>query len=301
MRNVMSFDIEDYFHVAAFADCVSKSQWDQLPSRVEGNTKKILDMLETSRSHATFFILGWVAEKFPQLVRSIADAGHEIACHSLEHRRVSEMTPAEFREDTRCAKQTIEDTSGQPVRGYRAPSFSITSKSLWAIEILAELGFKFDSSIFPVDHPNYGMPNLPRFPFVLETKSGPLLEFPLTTIELGGHRSPMSGGAYLRILPYWYTRWGFRYLNEAERQPFCVYLHPWELDSDQPRISGTMTARLRHYTGLKGAQAKLGRLLLDFEFEHMGAIMDKLQHDISDPASRYFNWIPLARLNSAIT
>jgi len=145
------------------------------------------------------------------------------------------------------------------------------------------------------------MPNLPRFPFVLETKSGPLLEFPLTTIELGGRRSPLSGGAYLRILPYWYTRWGFRYLNEAERQPFCVYLHPWELDSDQPRISGTMTARLRHYTGLKGAQAKLGRLLLDFEFEHMGAIMDKLQHDISDPASRYFNWIPLARLNSAIT
>jgi polysaccharide deacetylase family protein (PEP-CTERM system associated) len=281
MKNVVSFDVEDYFHVAAFADRVDKSQWSSFPSRVEANTNKILEMLAIDAKLGTFFVLGWVAEQFPHLVRRIADAGHEVACHSLEHRYVYAMSPSEFRSDTRRAKQSIEDACGQSVRGYRAPSFSITKDSLWAIEILAELGFHYDSSIFPVVHPNYGMPKIPRFPFAISTKSGELVEFPLTTVDMGRLRSPMSGGAYLRILPYLYMSWGFGYLNKRENQPFCLYLHPWELDAEQPRMSGSLTSRLRHYIGLRGTQSKLARLLKEFEYERMGAVIDTFRSDLA--------------------
>jgi polysaccharide deacetylase family protein (PEP-CTERM system associated) len=191
------------------------------------------------------------------------------------------MRPEEFREDTKRAKQTIEDACGQLVRGYRAPSFSIIKDSLWAIDILAELGFKYDSSIFPVVHPNYGMTTVPRFPFVISTASGELVEFPLTTLALGENRSPMSGGAYLRILPYWYMRWGFRFVNRRENQPFCLYLHPWELDPQQPRMSGRLTSRIRHYIGLRGTRSKLVRLLKDFEYQRMGTMIDALRSDLA--------------------
>ena len=184
-----------------------------MPSRVQANTSKVLDLLSEAKHRATFFVLGWVARNHPQIVQQIARRGHEVACHSLEHRRVYEMTRDEFFEDTRIAKQTLEDSTGRPILGYRAPSFSITQDSLWAFEILAELGFRYDSSIFPVRHPNYGMPNVPRCPFVIETQSGPLVEFPMMTIEFGGRRSPLGGGAYLRLLPYWYTRWALGYIN----------------------------------------------------------------------------------------
>lgn len=277
MKNAVTFDVEDYFHVAAFADRIDPSQWANLPSRVEANTRKILELLAARNAKATFFVLGWVARKFPALIRTISGAGHEVACHSLEHRKLFDMSPEAFREDTRQAKQTIEDACGLPILGYRAPSFSITRESVWALEILAELGFAYDSSIFPVAHPNYGMPSVPRFPFVVGTKSGPLIEFPMTTLEIGGRRAPLSGGAYMRILPYWYMRWGFSYVNEEENHPFCFYLHPWELDPEQPRIAGSFTARLRHYVGLRGTETKLTRLLRDFEFQCLRDVIEELK------------------------
>jgi polysaccharide deacetylase family protein (PEP-CTERM system associated) len=271
VKNALSFDIEDYFQVSAFSEHVEISQWDKIPSRVEANTLKVLDLLSEAGQSGTFFVLGWVAKNHAKLVRQIAERGHEIACHSLEHRRVYQMTRDEFFEDTRTAKYALEDASSQTVQGYRAPSFSITQDSLWAFEVLAQLGFKYDSSIFPVSHPNYGMPKAPRGPFLIETKCGPLVEFPMMTLEFGGRRSPLGGGAYLRILPYWYTRWGIGYINKTEGRPVCVYLHPWELDSEQPRISAGLSARARHYLGLRGAEAKFRRLLHDFDFQSLGA------------------------------
>jgi polysaccharide deacetylase family protein (PEP-CTERM system associated) len=284
MKNVVSFDVEDYFHVGAFAENIDKSQWATLPSRVEANTDKILEMMAKNGTVGTFFVLGWVADHFPRLVQRIAGAGHEIACHSQEHRRVFDLNPAEFRSDTLAAKQAIENACGVRVRGYRAPNFSITQNSLWALEILAELGFDYDSSIFPVHHPNYGMPAVPRFPFIITTKAGPLVEFPLTTVQLGGSRSPLSGGAYLRVLPYWYMRWGFGYVNTKENQPFCLYLHPWELDAQQPRMNGRFTARLRHYIGLRSTEIKLAKLLKEFDYQLMGTMVDSSRASLTPVA-----------------
>jgi polysaccharide deacetylase family protein (PEP-CTERM system associated) len=266
MYNAMTFDVEDYFHVGAFADRIRKEDWGTFPSRVESNTERSLTLLGEAGYKGTFFILGWVAERFPQLIRRIAEAGHELACHSSEHRRVFLMTPGAFREDTLRAKKAIEDASGVRIRGYRAPSFSITTKSLWAFEILVESGFEYDSSIFPVRHPNYGMSCVPRTPFVVSTPSGSLLEFPLPTLAFRGRRSPLTGGAYLRLLPYAYTRWAIRLLNETEGQPVCVYAHPWELDPQQPRIEASLTGWMRHYIGLATMESKLRKLLRDFEF-----------------------------------
>lgn len=277
MKNALTFDVEDYFQVSAFYDQVERGQWEKIPSRVEANTLKVLDLLNKAGHRGTFFVLGWVARNHSTLVRQIAEQGHEVACHSLEHRRVFQLTPDEFHKDTYNAKQALEDAAGQPVLGYRAPSFSITSDSLWAFEILAELGFKYDSSIFPVHHPNYGLPDVPRSPFVVETQSGPVLEFPMTSIEFGGRRSPVGGGAYFRLLPYWYTRWSLRYINRVEGRPTCVYLHPWELDRDQPRVSAGLTARLRHYIGLRGVEKKLMRLLGDFDFEPLRELIEQVQ------------------------
>jgi polysaccharide deacetylase family protein (PEP-CTERM system associated) len=277
MRNALTFDVEDYFHVSAFANNVSRASWDNLPSRVEANTQRILDLLAEAGSSATFFTLGWVALRFPRIVRAIADAGHEVACHSDEHRRVFDLSPQEFREDTVRAKRVLEDASGQQVKGYRAPSFSITQRSLWALNILVELGFEYDSSIFPVDHPNYGMPRVSRFPFRVKTAAGSLAEFPMATIRLGGRRSPFAGGAYLRFLPYSYTRWGIRYVNLVESKPICVYLHPWELDPDQPRLNSGLTATIRHYVGLRGTIQKLKKLLAEFEFAPLGSLIQSSQ------------------------
>jgi polysaccharide deacetylase family protein (PEP-CTERM system associated) len=266
MKNALTFDVEDYFHVSAFAGNVDRANWETLPSRVEANTDRILEALEAQGCHGTFFVLGWVGQHFPQIVRKIAAQGHEIACHSNEHRKVFDLSPEEFRADTLKAKQILEDTSGKSVQGYRAPSFSITRRSLWALGILLELGFTYDSSIFPVRHPNYGIPDAPRFPFQIKTASGRITEFPMTTLNWGGKRSPLAGGAYLRFLPYSYTRWGIHYVNQNEAQPVCVYLHPWELDPEQPRVNASATSRLRHYLGLRGTPEKLKRLLADFEF-----------------------------------
>jgi polysaccharide deacetylase family protein (PEP-CTERM system associated) len=277
MKNALSIDLEDYYHVTAFADQANAGDWQAKKSRIEESTAKLLQEFSDARCQATFFVLGWLVENKPGLVRQIGDLGHEIACHSHKHRLVYDMTPAEFREDTRCAKDLLEQASGKPVVGYRAPSFSIAEKSLWAFEILLELGFTFDSSIFPVRHPNYGMPTAPRFPFLVSTPRGTIVEFPMPTLALGRTRSPIGGGAYLRLLPYWYTRWGIGFINSQEERPVCVYLHPWELDAEQPRMRGNFTAQIRHYMGLRGTAAKLHKLLADFEFGTLGSLVAQCQ------------------------
>lgn len=274
MKNALTVDLEDYYHVSAFRDQIATSEWNSQEGRVERNTHLLLDLLDERACKATFFTLGWVAERHPSLVRHVADRGHEIGCHSLRHRTVFEMTPAEFRDDTRRAKQLLEDCTSRQVLGYRAPSFSITSQSLWALEILVELGFTFDSSIFPVSHPNYGIPRASRDPYRFKTPSGSIVEFPMTTMELAKMRAPFGGGAYLRLLPYWYTRWGVRYLNEREKRSVCLYLHPWELDPEQPRMSGSLTSRMRHYIGLRNTTMKIRKIIRDFEFCPLGLLVD---------------------------
>ncbi len=266
MKNALTIDLEDYFHVTAFADQVSADDWGRRANRLQHNTDKFLELLAARGFRATFFVLGWVAEKYPSLIRQIADTGHEIACHSYQHRVIYQMTPREFREDTCRAQELLQDASGQRVCGYRAPSFSITKESLWAFEILADLGFTYDSSVFPVKHPNYGMPDAPRFPHRVNTSRGSIVEFPMATLQLGRNRAPFGGGAYFRLLPYAYTRWGIRFLNRHEGRPVCFYLHPWEVDPDQPRLHGSVTSRVRHYLGLRGAATKIQNLLRDFDF-----------------------------------
>jgi polysaccharide deacetylase family protein (PEP-CTERM system associated) len=267
MRNALTIDVEDYYHVAAFESVVSVADWDRYESRVEHNTEKILALLDDASVHATFFVLGWVAERYPQLVRRIARAQHEVACHGYAHRRVYTMTPHAFRQDVRTAKQLIEDAAGVPVIGYRAPSYSITAQSLWALAILAEEGFKYDSSIFPIRHDLYGIPHHPRFfHLVQDHVRPPLAEFPLSTVTLAGVNVPVAGGGYLRLLPYSVTRWAIRHLNQKEQQPAIVYFHPWELDPDQPRIQAGWRSRFRHYTHLQYMETKVRQLLSDFAF-----------------------------------
>lgn len=283
MRNALTVDLEDYYHVSAFNPHISQEQWGLHEDRVERSTDLLLEWFAQAGHKATFFTLGWVVEQHPEIIRRIAAQDHEVACHSLRHRTVFEMSPQEFRQDTRRAKELLEDAAGTPVRGYRAPSFSITEKSLWAFEVLADLGFRYDSSIFPVRHPNYGMPAVSRSPFVVDTVAGQIVEFPMPTLELAGRRSPLAGGAYLRLLPYWYTRWGMRYLNSRENRPVCVYLHPWEVDPGQPNLNGSLSARMRHTLGLRGLGDKLRRLLRDFEFCPLGALVEEIGKSDSLP------------------
>jgi len=281
MKNAVTIDLEDYYQVSAFSESFAVDRWDNYPSRIEHNTGKLLSILDEGNARATFFTLGWVARKYPKLIREIADSHHEIACHSNVHRSVCAMNADEFREDTLQAKKSLEDITGAPVCGYRAPSFSIKSNSLWAYEILAELGFSYDSSVFPIKHPNYGWPGGPRFPFTIRTDRGSIVEFPMPTLQLAGVRVPIGGGAYLRLLPYWYTRWGLRFINMGEERSACVYLHPWELDWEQPRMQGSLSARLRHYFGLQGAESKFRRLLLDFDVQPLNSLIEELNSDSS--------------------
>lgn len=246
---VVSVDVEDYFHAEAFSDVVDRSQWDSYICRVEANTRRILDLLAELNVHATFFVLGWVAERFPALVREIAAGGHELGCHSYWHRLIYKLNPSEFREDTRRAKSVIEQIAGQPVLGYRAPTYSVVHRSIWALEILTELGFSYDSSIFPIHHDLYGMPDAPRAPFRFQTPFGPMTEFPITTFRLAGHNLPVGGGGFLRLLPRMYTRLGLQRV-QREGLPVVIYIHPWEIDPEQPRLAGRLSSRIRHYTNL---------------------------------------------------
>jgi polysaccharide deacetylase family protein (PEP-CTERM system associated) len=259
--NIMSVDVEDYFHVEAFSSVVDRADWDGYACRVEANTQRLLDLLEECNVEATFFILGWVADRYPHLVREIVTRGHEPACHSYWHRLIYRLEPCEFAEDTRRAKDAIEQAAGVSVCGYRAPSYSVTRRSLWALETLAELGFTYDSSIFPIHHDVYGIPDAPRYPFRIQTSSGPLNEYPITTFRLLGRRNwPVGGGGYLRILPFWYTQMGCA-RAAREQLPLIAYIHPWEIDPDQPRLEGRLRSRLRHYTNLTRTEPRLRDLL----------------------------------------
>ena len=258
---VFSVDVEDYFQVEAFSDVVDRSAWDGFAPRVESSTRRLLDLADEGSVRGTFFVLGWIAERFPALVREIAARGHELACHSYWHRRVDTLEPAEFRDDTARAKRAIEDAASVRVDGYRAPSYSITRRSLWAFEVLAELGFAYDSSIFPIHHDTYGIPDAPRTPFRVATAAGEIVEFPIATFRLLGRTNfPCAGGGYLRLFPFWYTRLG---VARAAREgvPVVAYVHPWEVDPGQPRIAGRLASRLRHYTNLTGNESKVRRLL----------------------------------------
>ncbi len=259
-KNVVSVDVEDYFHAEAFSGVTDPTLWGTYTSRVEANTRRLLELLASLNVHATFFVLGWVADRFPGLVREIADGGHELGCHSYWHRLIYKLNPAEFREDTRRAKDLIEQISGQAVDVYRAPTYSVIDRSTWALEILAELGFSCDSSIYPIHHDRYGMPNAPRAPFRFQTPSGPMTEFPLTTFRLAGHNLPVGGGGYLRLLPRMYTRIGLKQVQK-EGLPIVIYIHPWEVDPEQPRLPGSLSTRLRHYTNLSRTYDRLRNLL----------------------------------------
>jgi polysaccharide deacetylase family protein (PEP-CTERM system associated) len=266
ITHIMSVDVEDYFMVEAFAETVSLSSWDSWPSRVFDNTKRSLDLFDEYNIKGTFFFVGWVAEKFPELVRDVQTRGHELACHSYWHRTVYSLTPNEFREDTRQAVKAIEDAAGVKVYGYRAPSWSITKQSLWALDILAEEGFTYDSSIFPIHHDLYGVPGAQRFPYEVKCQNGLVLqEYPPTTVRLFGQNLPGAGGGYLRIFPWSYTRWAFHKTEECD-QRVVVYFHPWEIDPEQPRVPSKLKSRLRHYTRLEGMKERLRNAMGQYAF-----------------------------------
>jgi len=267
LRDVLSVDVEDYYHVEAFADRIERSRWSEFPWRVSANTHRVLELMARHGCRATFFVLGWVAERDPALVRAIHAAGHELACHSYWHRRACTLTPEEFRSDLRQAKAVIEDAAGVAVVGYRAPTFSIGPENLWALEILADEGFLYDSSIFPIRHDVYGFPGAPRFAHWRSLPGGRIFEVPMSTVRIGGANLPVGGGGYLRLLPMSYTRWAMRRIHEADRQPVVVYFHPWELDPEQPRLAGRWKSRVRHYTGLRGMEKRLDQLLASGCFE----------------------------------
>ena len=263
--NYLTIDVEDYFQVAAFEKVIQPATWENYPSRVEQNTTRILDLLDTYGVKGTFFIVGWTAERFPGLVKEIVTRGHEIGCHSYQHQKIYNQTPEEFRRDTQKAKDILEQASGRPVVGYRAPTYSITKKSLWAFDILQELGFKWDSSIFPIRHDNYGIPDAPRFAYKMPNHN--LIEYPISTALLWGRKIPVAGGGYFRILPYWFTKMALKKINQQEKQPFVFYLHPWEADPDQPRVSHAgWKSRFRHYHNLGKTEERLHRLLKEFRF-----------------------------------
>jgi len=265
--NAMTVDVEDYFQVSAFDMVVSRASWDQRESRVVANTRRLLELFEQADVRATFFVLGWVADKFPSLVKRIAAAGHEIASHGYHHQLAYTLTPQQFREDVRTAKLALENVSGAPVRGYRAPSFSIIEANLWALDVLVEEGYVYDTSIFPIHHDRYGIPGAKRHMHVLQRPAGSLVEVPPSTVRVAGMNFPMGGGGYFRLLPYNWIRWGIGRVNGVERQPVVFYLHPWEVDPDQPRLKVSATTRVRHYTGLKSTMRRLTRLLEEFRFD----------------------------------
>jgi len=267
VRNALTVDVEDYFHVAALAPNIHRDSWASRESRVVDNTQKLLAIFEQFDVRGTFFVLGWVAERYPQLVRDIAARGHEIACHGFSHRLVYEQSPKEFYEETLRAKHLLEDITGSRVDGYRAASYSIVRESLWALDVLVELGFVYDSSIFPVRHDRYGIPNAERAPHRMSTPKGKsIVEWPLATARFLGCRLPVAGGGYFRLLPYWLSRWGLASINRRELRPFVFYLHPWEIDPAQPRVSASWLSQFRHYTNLGKCEERLKRLLGEFRF-----------------------------------
>jgi len=272
IRNAMSIDVEDYFQVSAFAPHIRREDWDSLPCRVERNVDVILGLLDEAGSKATFFTLGWIAVRYPQVVRRIVDNGHELASHGYGHQRANDLTPEQFRDDIVRAKSILEHLGGVAVRGYRAPSFSINRNNWWAVEELENAGYVYSSSIYPVKHDHYGMPDAPRFPNRPNGESG-ILELPPTTLPLFGRNLPAAGGGWFRLLPYQMSRWMLRRVNAQDQAPCMFYFHPWELDADQPRQHGiSAKTRFRHYVNLQRMPGRMRQLLNDFEWDRVDRV-----------------------------
>ena len=273
MRNALSVDVEDWFQVGAFETVIDRKDWDLLECRVERNTDAVLALFDDAGIKGTFFTLGWVADRYPALMRRIIDAGHEIASHGYAHERVFTLTPAQFAADIERTRKLIEDTSGASVTGYRAPSFSIDQRTPWAHEILAEQGYTYSSSVAPVKHDHYGWADAPRFAF-RPVAGSDFLEVPVTTAQLGSKRLAAGGGGFFRLLPYAFSKWAIRQVNEDAQRPAIIYFHPWEIDPDQPRVANApIKSKLRHYTKLDVMAEKLRRLPQDFQWERLDAVV----------------------------
>ena len=271
MCNALTIDVEDYFHVSALAPYIPRSEWDSRESRVEQNVERILHLLDDSGARATFFTLGWIGERHPQLVRRIVDNGHELASHGFAHQRASEQSPEAFFSDIQLAKIVLEDICGIEVRGYRAPSFSIGPANAWAFECIERAGYHYSSSVYPVRHDHYGTPDAPRFTH--DVHEG-LLEVPVTTMRLFGRNWPAGGGGYFRLMPYAMSRWLLRRVNRVDQQPAIFYFHPWEIDAAQPRVPGIdVKTRFRHYLNLDRMEQRLRQLLFDFEWRRLDEVL----------------------------
>lgn len=282
--NALTIDVEDYYQVSGFESQIAFESWPRYESRVVGNTWRILELLHFQKVKATFFVLGWIAEHYPQVVLAIRQEGHEIASHGYRHRLLYNMSPEEFRKDTERSKGILEDLCGLPVVGYRAASYSVVEETLWALDILKDLGFQYDSSIFPIHHDRYGIPTAGRFPYDhLLSEDRRLLEFPLSTVKLFGRNVPVAGGGYLRVFPYRFIQWGIRRINQREAQPAIIYLHPWEIDPGQPKVQGSRLSRFRHYVNLDKTEFRLKRLLSDFRFGTLQMLMEQMQGGESNP------------------
>jgi len=270
--NALTIDVEDYFQVSAFDGHVRRDAWEKMPSRIERNVELLLQLLDDRRARATFFTLGWIAERHPALIRRIARQGHEVASHGYGHRRASELDHTAFSHDIRHAKKLLEDIAGTAVIGYRAPSFSIGKGNLWAFDCIANAGYRYSSSIYPVQHDHYGMPDAPRFPHRVRDS---LLEIPVTTTRLFGRNLPAGGGGYFRLAPYHVSRWAIARVNRHEQRPAIFYFHPWEIDPEQPRFKGvSVKTRFRHYLNLHRTKARLTRLLTDFDWDRVDRVFD---------------------------
>ena len=270
IANAFTIDVEDYFQVSALAPYISRDQWDHTPCRVERNVDCILQLLDEADAQATFFTLGWIAERYPQLVRRITDNGHEVASHGYQHERASELDRRAFLADIRLAKAVLEDVAGAAVSGYRAPSFSINDANDWAFDCLAEAGYRYSSSIYPIRHDHYGMPDAPRFPY--RSRDG-LLEVPITTTRFMSRNWPAGGGGYFRLMPYAMSKWLIRRVNEVDGQSAIFYFHPWELDPEQPRVPGIdAKTRFRHYVNLHRTEDRLRQLLRDFHWDRVDRV-----------------------------
>ncbi len=268
--NALTIDVEDYFQVSAFAPYIKRDTWDRIPCRAEANVSRILDMLAARNAKATFFTLGWIAERHPLIVRAIVAGGHELASHGYGHLRASEQTPLEFTSDIVRAKKLLEDIGGVEVKGYRAPSFSINQKNLWALDCIRDAGYRYSSSIYPVKHDHYGMPDAPRFAYA---SLPDLVEVPVTTVDLFNRHWPAGGGGYFRLLPYSLSRWLLKRVNRVDGEPCMFYFHPWEIDPEQPRVAGIdARTRFRHYLNLDRMQSRLDQLLDDFRWDRVDRV-----------------------------
>lgn len=272
LRNAFTIDVEDYYQVHAFAGAVAREDWDSLPSRVERNTTVFLDLLAESGAKATFFVLGWIAERHPELIRRIVDDGHELASHGWDHTHVHRQTRAEFKADVRRTKGLLDGIAGVPITGYRAASFSITEETPWAHEVLAEEGHRYSSSIYPIRHDHYGMAAAPRFPYRPRGADG-VVEVPITTVRLFGRNLPCGGGGYFRLLPYAASRWLMRRVNGTDRRPCIYYCHPWEIDAEQPRVANiSRKAQFRHYVNIHRMPTRLRQMLDEFAWDRLDRV-----------------------------